>query len=44
MLVSRGNIGIKGYLKIIFMEKENCRVFREQGDGDMFTWKNIPTV
>lgn len=40
MLVSRGNIRIKGYLKVTFMERENCCVFREEGDGDIFTWKN----
>lgn len=40
MLVSRGNIRIKEYLKVTFMDKENCCVFREEGDGDIFTWKN----
>ena len=40
MLVSRGNIGIKGKLKVTFMERENCCFFRKEGDGDIFTWKN----
>ena len=22
------------------MERENCCVFRKEGDGDIFTWKN----